>query len=72
MALLALFIISIVVCAASVEAEPCPLICTADYRPVCATDGNATRTFGNACALRVENCLKRTNFRKIHDGECPQ
>ncbi|CAD7081325.1 unnamed protein product [Hermetia illucens] len=71
MALLALFLLSIIVCAASAQ-EPCPVICTLDYRPVCATDGGETRTFGNACALRSENCLRRKNFRKLNDGECPK
>ncbi|CAD7081327.1 unnamed protein product [Hermetia illucens] len=72
MALLALFLLSIIVCAASAKEEPCPAICTLDYRPVCASDGVETRTFGNACALRGENCFKRKNFRKLHDGECPK
>ncbi|CAD7081324.1 unnamed protein product [Hermetia illucens] len=72
MALLALFLLSIVVCAASAAEEPCPVICTLDYTPVCATDGGETRTFSNACALRAENCLQRKNFRKLNDGECPK
>jgi hypothetical protein len=30
-------------------------MCTADYNPVCAFDGNVYRTFGNPCSLSAYN-----------------
>jgi hypothetical protein len=45
-------------------ADECPKICTKQYAPVCATDGEKTRTFSNACMLYVHNCENPQN-RKL-------
>ncbi|KAL1123149.1 hypothetical protein AAG570_002236 [Ranatra chinensis] len=34
---------------------PCDVLCTADFDPVCATNGNETKTFSNLCAMNAEN-----------------
>ncbi|GAB6019276.1 hypothetical protein CHUAL_000876 [Chamberlinius hualienensis] len=45
----------------------CNGICSANYRPVCGSDG---KTYSNECVMRVEACKARTNLRIIHWGEC--
>jgi len=45
----------------------CNEACTFDYTPVCGTDG---QTYGNDCELASTACLKRSNVRMAHQGEC--
>ena len=47
----------------------CPMPCTHDYHPVCGTDGETFKVFGNECSLRASHCdddkgmhLKRINY----------
>ena len=46
----------------------CPEVCTADYKPVCGTDG---KTYSNYCNLLQNACTtKMKNLTKAHEGEC--
>ena len=46
----------------------CPEVCTADYKPVCGTDG---KTYSNYCNLLQNACTnKMKNLAKAHEGEC--
>ena len=40
------------------------VVCTMDYRPVCAEKRGVARTYGNACAARA------VRARVLHAGEC--
>ncbi|XP_059610644.1 vasotab [Phlebotomus argentipes] len=54
------------------ESLGCQTLCPLSYAPICATDDSGnTQTFPNECALKTENCLKKTNFQKTADGPCP-
>lgn len=43
-----------------------PRACTREYAPVCATSGNRTQTFPNACEAG------NANFRVVSRGQCDQ
>lgn len=46
----------------------CPEVCTADYKPVCGTDG---KTYPNFCNLLQNACTtKKKNLTMAHEGEC--
>ena len=46
----------------------CPEVCTADYKPVCGTDG---KTYSNYCNLLQNACTtKMKNLTMAHEGEC--
>lgn len=45
----------------------CNEICTADYTPVCGSDG---RTYPNECGLEVEACKTEKNLTVVKQGEC--
>ncbi|XP_063584887.1 agrin-like isoform X3 [Penaeus indicus] len=46
---------------------PCDIVCTANYDPVCGSDGN---TYGNACELEVANCMSDDDITLAYPGEC--
>ena len=46
----------------------CPEVCTADYKPVCGTDG---KTYSNYCNLLQNACTTMMkNLTMAHEGEC--
>ena len=45
----------------------CNEICTADYTPVCGSDG---KTYPNECGLEVEACKTGKNLTVVKQGEC--
>lgn len=55
-----------------VEAQTggCPLICPANYSPVCGQSPGGPKTYSNQCALDAENCRNGGGIRKINDGQC--
>ena len=57
-------------CSISVSGErqcSCPRICTADYNPVCGTDG---RTYSNECQMRVTACSQGMMIKIKSRGKC--
>ena len=46
----------------------CPQICTAEYDPVCASNGI---TYSNECNFKAEKCQSgQEDLQIIHDGQC--
>jgi len=45
----------------------CPQICTADYNPVCGTDG---QTYSNECQMRVAACSQGMMIKVKSRGKC--
>lgn len=45
----------------------CSQVCTADYSPVCSTNG---RTYSNVCTMEVEACLNGVNLQVIMFRDC--
>ena len=53
--------------AANVCEDPRPQVCTADYRPVCGTLGDASvKTYSNSCSACGD-----ANVTSWVEGECP-
>jgi hypothetical protein len=44
--------------------SPRPIVCTREYRPVCARRGGHVRTFGNACTAEA------AGYRIMYPGPC--
>uniref|UniRef100_A0A224Y5B6 Putative kazalzinho kazal type serine protease inhibitor n=1 Tax=Panstrongylus lignarius TaxID=156445 RepID=A0A224Y5B6_9HEMI len=47
-------------------------ICPLNWSPICGTNGNTTRTFGNACDLERTNCVADPPYKVVHKGVCQQ
>ena len=45
----------------------CPQICTADYSPVCGTDG---QTYSSECQMRVSACSQGMMIKVKSNGTC--
>lgn len=55
----------------SITIESCPSFCPGNYQPVCGKNNfGEKRTFSNECRLKSENCLKKSGFVIVSDGEC--
>ncbi|KAL4232724.1 hypothetical protein ACF0H5_007412 [Mactra antiquata] len=46
--------------------QTCPLVCPANYAPICGSDGV---TYSNDCALHAAIC-RDPSITLSHDGEC--
>ncbi|XP_073992157.1 kazal-type protease inhibitor m1 isoform X2 [Rhodnius prolixus] len=47
------------------------IICPMIWLPLCAKSGNRFRTFGNVCALKRTNCIKKPVYEIVNLGWCP-
>ena len=45
----------------------CSKVCTAEYRPVCGTDG---KTYSNKCRMEISACGKNDTITVSYNGEC--
>ncbi|GAB0086035.1 vasotab-like [Sergentomyia squamirostris] len=48
----------------------CPIICPADYLPICADVGGNHQTFGNECEMQYYNCHHTVQATQLYEGEC--
>ncbi|CAD7084924.1 unnamed protein product [Hermetia illucens] len=51
------------------RSSTCPTMCPMVYNPVCATDGNTSKIFGNQCEMNVANC-KSNRWRATRSNAC--
>ena len=51
----------------SLAVDGCDISCTADYSPVCGSDG---KTYANQCILKAEACLQKTTITVTKAGKC--
>ncbi|XP_069184310.1 four-domain proteases inhibitor-like [Procambarus clarkii] len=68
----ALLLLLLVACGPLVSAKRprprCSDVCTADYRPVCGTDGH---TYTNSCALQIKACNNpQLKLKVAYEGSC--
>lgn len=45
----------------------CPLICPANYAPVCGSDN---KTYSNECSMKTAACVNKTMITVAFQGEC--
>jgi len=46
----------------------CDMMCTLDYKPVCATDG---MTYSNICEMKVAKCYNpAAHITMMYEGHC--
>nr|P0DKM7.1 RecName: Full=Turripeptide Lol9.1; AltName: Full=Turripeptide OL11; Flags: Precursor [Iotyrris olangoensis] len=45
----------------------CLSVCSAEYEPVCGSDG---KTYANKCHLMTEACWSPTSITLVHEGKC--
>nr|XP_045585768.1 four-domain proteases inhibitor-like isoform X2 [Procambarus clarkii] len=68
----ALLLLVLVACGPLVSAKRlrlgCPVACTANYAPVCGTDG---QTYSNACQLEIKACKNpQLKLKVAYEGRC--
>ncbi|KAM7358200.1 U-Kazal-Dg21.2-like [Cochliomyia hominivorax] len=57
-------------CSVQVQAEDCPAICPAVYRPTCGFNGRCYRQFDNDCQMCYISCSQKENFSAVEPGKC--
>ncbi|XP_017151281.1 vasotab-like isoform X3 [Drosophila miranda] len=71
----ALLMLSLIALSTSIDTRSCfSKSCTAEYRPVCATDEKGEKhIFGNSCPFKNANCRRKESGLpplKIIAGDC--